>query len=237
MEDDALFGMETTQDLRLLIAAARSRLFSSPSVPFRARLARSPRIRPGLPAAAASFGSVLLVTGRILDERRRVAGDLHFVDGVVAENGAVIHFPTPGTHRRRAASMAERVMTMGRASAPLVAQYAGNLCCGSGPGARDGALVNREGLRGTGDFPGSPRCRTASQSSDSAAFSAIRVPLSSERWLHNPCQDCARAVSGGTGSQRVGVAAAPGEAQVSAARRKSCLFDRLPTQSSPSSPI
>ena len=36
---------------------------------------------------------VLLVTGRILSELRRVAGDLHFVDGVVAENGAVIHFP------------------------------------------------------------------------------------------------------------------------------------------------
>ena len=42
---------------------------------------------------------VLLVTGRILDELRRVAGDLHFVDGVVAENGAVIHFPDSGTRR------------------------------------------------------------------------------------------------------------------------------------------
>jgi hypothetical protein len=36
---------------------------------------------------------VLLVTGRILSELRHVAGDLHFVDGVVAENGAIIHFP------------------------------------------------------------------------------------------------------------------------------------------------
>ncbi len=36
---------------------------------------------------------VLLVTGRILDELRRVAGDLHFVDGVIAENGGVVHFP------------------------------------------------------------------------------------------------------------------------------------------------
>ena len=27
---------------------------------------------------------------------RRVAGDLHFVDGVIAENGAVIHFPDSG---------------------------------------------------------------------------------------------------------------------------------------------
>ncbi|HEX6162489.1 MAG TPA: HAD hydrolase family protein [Vicinamibacterales bacterium] len=37
--------------------------------------------------------TVLIVTGRILSELRRVAGDLHFVDGVVAENGAVVHFP------------------------------------------------------------------------------------------------------------------------------------------------
>ena len=40
--------------------------------------------------------TVLLVTGRIISELRRVAGDLHFVDGVVAENGAVIHFPESG---------------------------------------------------------------------------------------------------------------------------------------------
>src|SRR5687767_8770527 len=39
---------------------------------------------------------VLLVTGRILGELRRVAGGLHFVDGVIAENGAVIHFPDSG---------------------------------------------------------------------------------------------------------------------------------------------
>ena len=30
------------------------------------------------------------------DELQRVAGDLHFVDGVIAENGAVIHFPDSG---------------------------------------------------------------------------------------------------------------------------------------------
>ena len=40
--------------------------------------------------------AVILVTGRILDDLRRVAGDLRFVDGVVAENGAVIHFPGNG---------------------------------------------------------------------------------------------------------------------------------------------
>ena len=39
---------------------------------------------------------VMLVTGRIFDDLRRVAGDLHFVDGVVAENGALVHFPSTG---------------------------------------------------------------------------------------------------------------------------------------------
>lgn len=40
--------------------------------------------------------TVILATGRNLDELHRVAGDLHFVDGVVAENGAVVHFPGTG---------------------------------------------------------------------------------------------------------------------------------------------
>ena len=40
--------------------------------------------------------TVVLVTGRILSDLRRAAGDLHFVDAVVAENGAVIHFPGTG---------------------------------------------------------------------------------------------------------------------------------------------
>ncbi len=40
--------------------------------------------------------TVLIVTGRILSELRRVAGPLGFVDGVVAENGAVIHLPGSG---------------------------------------------------------------------------------------------------------------------------------------------
>ena len=40
--------------------------------------------------------TVLLVTGRVLGDLRRVAGELRFVDGVVAENGAVVHFPDSG---------------------------------------------------------------------------------------------------------------------------------------------
>ncbi len=40
---------------------------------------------------------VLLVTGRILSELRQSAGDLEFVDAVVAENGAVLAFPNGQT--------------------------------------------------------------------------------------------------------------------------------------------
>jgi hydroxymethylpyrimidine pyrophosphatase-like HAD family hydrolase len=50
-------------------------------------------VRASIAAVRESGTTVLLVTGRILDELRRVAGDLHFVDGVVAENGAVVYFP------------------------------------------------------------------------------------------------------------------------------------------------
>ncbi len=52
-----------------------------------------PSVRDAIAAVRDAGVVVLLVTGRILSELHRVAGDLHFVDGVVAENGAVIHFP------------------------------------------------------------------------------------------------------------------------------------------------
>ena len=55
-----------------------------------------PSVRDAIAAVRTRGIVVLLVTGRILDELRRVAGDLHFVDGVIAENGAVIHFPDSG---------------------------------------------------------------------------------------------------------------------------------------------
>jgi len=55
-----------------------------------------PSIRSAIAAARTSGIIVLLVTGRILDDLRRVAGDLHFVDGVIAENGAIVHFPENG---------------------------------------------------------------------------------------------------------------------------------------------
>lgn len=41
---------------------------------------------------------VIVVTGRTLDALRMVAGNLHFADCVVAENGAVIEFPHSGYH-------------------------------------------------------------------------------------------------------------------------------------------
>jgi hydroxymethylpyrimidine pyrophosphatase-like HAD family hydrolase len=63
-------------------------------------IARSDVLDPSVRAAIASARTngvvALLVTGRILSELQRVAGQLHFVDGVVAENGAVLHFPDSG---------------------------------------------------------------------------------------------------------------------------------------------
>ena len=58
--------------------------------------ALDPSVREAIAAARARGIYVLLVTGKILEDLRRHAGDLHFVDGVVAENGAVLHFPDTG---------------------------------------------------------------------------------------------------------------------------------------------
>ena len=54
------------------------------------------RVRAAIGELRAKNIVVLIVTGRILEDLRRVAGDLHFVDGVVAENGAVIEFTASG---------------------------------------------------------------------------------------------------------------------------------------------
>ncbi len=58
-----------------------------------------PGVRDAIAEARAQGVVVLLVTGRILEDLRRVAGGLHFVDAVVAENGAVIYFPDSGYSR------------------------------------------------------------------------------------------------------------------------------------------
>jgi hydroxymethylpyrimidine pyrophosphatase-like HAD family hydrolase len=55
-----------------------------------------PSVRDAIADARRMGVTVMLVTGRRLDDLRRVAGDLHFVDGVVAENGALMHFPDGG---------------------------------------------------------------------------------------------------------------------------------------------
>jgi hydroxymethylpyrimidine pyrophosphatase-like HAD family hydrolase len=58
-----------------------------------------PDVRQAIAEARAQRIVVVLVTGRILEDLRRVAGDLHFADAVVAENGAVIEFPDSGYSR------------------------------------------------------------------------------------------------------------------------------------------
>jgi hydroxymethylpyrimidine pyrophosphatase-like HAD family hydrolase len=53
----------------------------------------SPEVKSAIAEARADGVIVVIVTGRILSELRSVAGDLNFVDAVVAENGAVLAFP------------------------------------------------------------------------------------------------------------------------------------------------
>jgi hydroxymethylpyrimidine pyrophosphatase-like HAD family hydrolase len=67
---------------------------------FDGTIATSDRLHPEVRAAIGEVRAqgivVVLATGRILDDLRRVAGDLYFVDAIVAENGAVVHFPDSG---------------------------------------------------------------------------------------------------------------------------------------------
>ena len=55
-----------------------------------------PAIRESIAALRRRGICVLLATGRRLDDLRRVAGELHFVDAVIAENGGLLHFPDSG---------------------------------------------------------------------------------------------------------------------------------------------
>ena len=52
-----------------------------------------PDVRVAIGEARARGIAVVIVTGRILSELKQVAGNLKFVDAVVAENGAVLDFP------------------------------------------------------------------------------------------------------------------------------------------------
>jgi len=50
-------------------------------------------VKGAIAEARARGIAVIIVTGRILSDLKRVAGDLQSVDAVVAENGAVLAFP------------------------------------------------------------------------------------------------------------------------------------------------
>jgi hydroxymethylpyrimidine pyrophosphatase-like HAD family hydrolase len=58
-----------------------------------------PRVKEAILEARARGVVVILVTGRILSELTKVAGDVSFFDAIVAENGAVLSFPN-GYFRR-----------------------------------------------------------------------------------------------------------------------------------------
>ena len=58
-----------------------------------------PEVRAAIAETRAAGIKVILVTGRLLGDLRRLAGDLRFVDAVVAENGAVLAFPETGVTR------------------------------------------------------------------------------------------------------------------------------------------
>jgi hydroxymethylpyrimidine pyrophosphatase-like HAD family hydrolase len=58
--------------------------------------ALEPAVRQAIADARARRIVVVIVTGRRLDDLRQAAGDVHFVDAIVAENGAVLHFPATG---------------------------------------------------------------------------------------------------------------------------------------------
>ncbi len=53
-----------------------------------------PDVKSAIVEARARGIVVIIVTGRILSDLKQVAGDLGFVDAVVAENGAVLAFPS-----------------------------------------------------------------------------------------------------------------------------------------------
>jgi hydroxymethylpyrimidine pyrophosphatase-like HAD family hydrolase len=77
--------------------------FSVLAIDFDGTIAQNDQVDPVARQAIADLRAkgitIILVTGRILAELRRIAGDLHFVDAIVGENGAVIEFPDSGYTR------------------------------------------------------------------------------------------------------------------------------------------
>jgi hydroxymethylpyrimidine pyrophosphatase-like HAD family hydrolase len=89
--------------LLLRCPTAGAMKFSVLAIDFDGTIAFHDRLDPSVRQAIAELRAqgitVILVTGRLLVDLRRVAGDLHFADAVVAENGAVIEFPDSGYAR------------------------------------------------------------------------------------------------------------------------------------------
>lgn len=56
----------------------------------------APGVRDALADTRRAGVTVVVATGRVLGDLQRVAGELTFADAVVAENGAVLHFPASG---------------------------------------------------------------------------------------------------------------------------------------------
>ena len=81
--------------------------FSVLALDFDGTIARNDVLDPDVRTAIGELRSqdvvVIIVTGRILEDLRRVVGDLHFVDAVVAENGASMEFPDSGYTTRTGA--------------------------------------------------------------------------------------------------------------------------------------
>ncbi|HWB86867.1 MAG TPA: HAD hydrolase family protein [Bryobacteraceae bacterium] len=74
--------------------------FSVLALDFDGTIAQNDVLDPAVRQAISELRSqgiiVVLVTGRSLEDLLRIAGDLHFVDAIVAENGAVLEFPASG---------------------------------------------------------------------------------------------------------------------------------------------
>lgn len=67
-------------------------------------------VRSAIADARARRIVVVLVTGRRLSDLQRVAGDLHFVDAVVAENGGVLHVPGSGYSKTLGPAVSESLL-------------------------------------------------------------------------------------------------------------------------------
>jgi hydroxymethylpyrimidine pyrophosphatase-like HAD family hydrolase len=110
------------------------------------------RMHASLPAAITHARQqgilVALVTGRRLDDLRRLIGDLHLFDVVVAENGSIATFPASGRSARLAPTNPPRL---------LEALYA----AGIGDAVAGECLVEMDaGARGTrSPWCGSSSCR------------------------------------------------------------------------------